>query len=380
MRIGVDYTAAARQGGGIGRYTRELMTALLAARPRHDFVLLAAAAGLGDRWRAEMARLKHLAEPGHLTLRPVPLTDDWMARIWHRLRIPLPANFLTGRIDAFYAPDFLLPPLVGDVRTLVTIHDLSFLRVPNTFPAALREYLEGAVPRSARRADCVLTDSEWTRQDVIELLSIPPERVVSLHLGVSEQFRAKAQLDERRRLDQRYALGTGAYVLAVGTVQPRKNYHRLIEALDLVRESIEVDLAIAGGRGWLADAILDAAEKRPYVHMLGFVDDADLPALYRQAAAVAYPSLYEGFGLTPLEAMACGTPVVASLASSLPEAVGDAALLVDPFDVEGLAEALTAALTDEALRARLHREGLARAAKFTWARTAQEWLAVVARL
>jgi glycosyltransferase involved in cell wall biosynthesis len=377
LRIGIDYTAAARQGGGIGRYTRELIGAVLALQPDHDFVLLAGTAGLGDAWQRQAQVLRALAAPDRLILRTLPLTDDWMARLWHRLRLPLPANLMTGKLDLFYAPDFLLPPLIGDLRTFVTIHDLSFLRHPETFPPQLRAYLESAVPRSAERADAILTDSEATRRDVIDLLGVIPERVTTILLGVSEAFTPDVAPGERAHLQDAYAIGARPYVLAVGTVQPRKNYARLIDAIDRVREAVDVELIIVGQPGWLADGVLEAAAARDHVRLLGFVDDADLPALYRQASVLAFPSLYEGFGLPPLEAMACGTPAVASTASSVPEAVGDAGLMVDPLDVAGWADALIAVLTDPDLRADLTEKGLARAAGFTWTRTAQAWLAAI---
>jgi glycosyltransferase involved in cell wall biosynthesis len=376
MRIGVDYTAAARQGGGIGRYTRELMHAVLTQQPDHDFALMAAAAGLGHQWAAEVDRLKALA-PDRLTVRSLPLSDDWMARIWHRLRLPLSATWITGAVDLFYAPDFLLPPLSARVRKVVTIHDLSFLRHPETFTPRLRAYLTQTVPRSVERADLILTDSLCTKEDVTALLGVSPDRVTALHLGVSATFGPIAESDERRRLNAAYQLGDRPYLLAVGTVQPRKNYGRLIEAVDRLRERIDIALVIVGRPAWLSDSIVEAAAARPHVKLLGFVDDEDLPALYRQAAAFAFPSLYEGFGLPPLEAMACGTPVVASNASSVPEAVGAAGLLHDPRDVDELATALLRTLTNADLRADLRQRGLARAAQFTWTRTAQEWLAAI---
>jgi len=377
MRIGIDYTAAARQGGGIGRCTRELVSAILAEQTPNDFTLLSGTAGLGDAWATQAGRLRALAAPGRLTLRTVPLTDDWMARIWHRLRIPFRATWLTGPVDLFYAPDFLLPPLPRDTRAWVTIHDLSFLRHPETFPAKLRAYLERAVPRSAERADGILTDSEATRRDVIELLGVAPERVTTVLLGVSGAFTPTAAPGEREILRAKYGLGDRPTVLAVGTVQPRKNYERLIEAVDRVRASLDVDLVIAGKPAWLSESVLEAAATRDHVRILGFVDDADLPALYRQAAVLAFPSLYEGFGLPPLEAMACGTPVVASSASSVPEAVGDAGLLLDPRDTALWADALSTVLTDADLRADMAVRGLAHAATFTWTRAARQWLALL---
>lgn len=376
MRIGIDYTSAARQGGGIGRYTRELVTALLTspAAQEHTFALLAGTAGLGEKWQIERSRLTSLAGPERLLLRSVPLTDDWMARIWHRLRIPFPANALTGRINLFFAPDFLLPPLASSVPAWAMIHDLSFVRHPETFPPQLRDYLTETVPRSVQRADHILTNSEWTRNDVMELLNLPSDRVTALYLGISPHFVPEATPEERQVLARRYGLSLRPYVLAVGTVQPRKNHRGLIAAVELLREQMEVELIIAGGKGWLGEPVLEAARERPWVRMLGFTPDEDLPALYRQAAVLAFPSIYEGFGFPPLEAMACGTPVVASNSSSMPETIGDAGILINPLDTDALADALHTVLTNPSLRESLRVKGLARAAAFTWARTASEWL------
>ena len=377
MRIAVDYTAAARQGAGIGRYTRELISAILAADASHRYVLMAATAGLGERWQCEAARLRALADGDRLTLRPLPLTDDWLARLWQRLRIPIPAEWITGGVDLFYSPDFVLPPLRHGTPALLTVHDLSFLRHPETFPNALRTYLERAVPRSVDRADHVLADSHATRRDLIELLGVPSDKITTLHLGVSSRFSPQPRPDECARLEARYDLGPKPTILAVGTVQPRKNIQLLIEALDALRANHDVTLALAGKPAWLSDPILEAAAQRDDVRVLGFVADEDLPALYRQARVFAFPSLYEGFGLPPLEALACGTPVVASNASSVPEAVGDAGLLIDPLDLPAWIHALDRALTDASLRETLRTRGLDRAARFTWARAARQWLTTV---
>ncbi|MGC9400442.1 MAG: glycosyltransferase family 4 protein [Anaerolineae bacterium] len=381
MRLAVDYTAAARQGGGIGRYARELVGALLATDDKNEYVLMAASAGLGTRWRDEQARLRTLAAaPERLGFRSLPLTDDWMARIWQRLRLPLPAELVTGPVDVFYSPDFVLPPLHTATRSLLTVHDLSFLRLPETFPPPLLRYLNDAVPRSVARADHILADSDATREDLIALLNVPPDRVTTLYSGVSHRFDPTAAPNERKHLQTHYGIGERLFVLTVGTVQPRKNYIRLMQACDPLVEEHNVELVIVGRPAWLADTTLEAADARPYVRRLGFVADGDLPALYRQAAVFAFPSLYEGFGLPPLEAMACGTPVVASTRSSVPEVVGDAGLLVDPLDVPGWTEALRRLLDDASLRATLRQRGLNRAARFTWKKAAQRWLKTVTRL
>ena len=381
MRIAVDYTSAARQGAGIGRYARELLDAILAAPSPHDFVLLTAAGGLGAAWRDEQARLRALAAtPKRLHFRSLPLTDNWMARLWQRLRLPLPAELLTGRTDCFYSPDFVLPPLTRRTTALLTVHDLSFLRHPETFTPALRRYLEDAVPRSVARADFILADSEATRRDLIALLRVPPGRITVLYSGLSSGFAAAPEPEERARLEARYGIGARPYILSVGTVQPRKNYIRLMQACDPLIAGGEMELVIVGKPAWLAAPILEAAAQRPQVRMLGYVTEADLPAVYRQAAVFAFPSLYEGFGLPVLEAMACGAPVVGSTASSVPEVVGDAGLLVDPLDVSGWSAALSRMRDDAALRADLRARGLQRAAQFSWTRAAEQWLSLVANI
>ncbi len=381
MRLAVDYTAAARQGGGIGRYARELVGALLAAGPEHEWVLMVAAGGLGDRWRREQARLQSIAAaPERLSFRSLPLSDNWMARLWQRLRLPLPAETITGRVACFYSPDFVLPPLRRATPALLTVHDLSFLHYPDTFTPPLLRYLETCVPRSIARADHILADSEATRQDLIALLAVPPEKVTTLYCGVSPHFTPQVALGERDHLRTRYGIGKRPYILAVGTVQPRKNYVRLMEACAPLAASGDLELVIVGKPAWLAEPIMAAAAERDYVHLLGFTEDGDLPALYRQAELLAFPSLYEGFGLPVLEALACGTPVVASSASSVPEVVGEAGLLVSPTDTAAWTAALRQALEDTALRADLRERGLVRAAEFTWARTAARWLDVLETL
>ncbi len=381
MRIAIDYTAAARQGAGIGRYARELVSAIVAAQEEHELLLMAASAGLGERWEREQERLRNLAShPEHLTLRSLPVTDDWMARIWQRARVPLPAEIILGDVDAFYSPDFVLPPLRKRTHALLTVHDLSFLRFPETFTPALRRYLERAVPRSIARADRILADSDATRDDLIQLLDVPPERITALYSGVSARFSPQSEPGERSALQKRYAIGERPYILSVGTLQPRKNYVRLMEACAPLAQEKELDLVIVGQPAWLAEPILAATAEYPFVKLPGFVDDGDLPALYRQAALFAFPSLYEGFGLPALEAMACGTPVVASSASSLPEVVGDAGLLVDPTDVPGWTTALRRLLEDEGLRGRLRAAGQTQATSFTWEGAAEAWWEIVRSL
>jgi glycosyltransferase involved in cell wall biosynthesis len=292
---------------------------------------------------------------------------------------PIPVEAITGPLDVFYSPDFVLPPTRRSTHTLLTVHDLSFLRYPDAFVPSLRRYLERTVPRSVARADRVLADSEATRADLIAYYGALSEKVEVLHSGVDPRFRPEQEPDEREQLRARYSVGDRPYVLSVGTLQPRKNYVRLIQAFATLPPANL--LCIAGGRGWLCEDIFAEAERHgDRVRILGFVDDADLPALYRNAALFALPSLYEGFGLPMLEAMACGTPVVCSNVSSLPEVAGDAALTVDPFDIDGLAEAMARTLEDADLQQRMIAKGLAQAARFTWTESARQLLGVFSAL
>lgn len=376
-RIGMDYTAAARETAGIGRYARELIHAVLKADPQYAYSVMAGTAGLGAAWQKQHARLKACLPASRLDIHALPLTDDWIARLWQRVRVPIPAQAIVGRIDLFYSPNFVLPPLLPGTHSLLTIHDLSFLRHPETFTEALRTYLKKVVPRSVHQATRVITDSEATRQDVIALLGTDPVKVTTLLPGVSPRFTPVSKPDEYETIRSRYNLGTKPYVLAVGTVQPRKNYVRLMQALDPIADELDCQLVIVGRPGWLAAPILDEAEKRPFVRMLGFLDDADLPALLRQAHLLAFPSLYEGFGLPPLEAMACGAPVVASSASSVPEAVGQAGVLIDPLDTDAWTRAIHDVFMNPLHREALITRGFLHSAQFTWERAAHQWLSLI---
>ncbi|MFN3929751.1 MAG: glycosyltransferase family 4 protein, partial [Thermoflexus sp.] len=322
----------------------------------------------------------------HVRLRAAPLPERGMVWLWHRLRIPFPLEALTGPADLVYSPDFLLPPTLPGRRTLLTVHDLSFEIMPETLPEPLVAYLQRNVPRAVRRATHILADSESTRQDLIRLWGVPPERITVLYSGVDPRFRPIEDPEEHARVRARYGLGSWPFLLTVGTVQPRKNYPRLIEAFAaLVREGVfpEGRLVIVGEEGWKAEGTFEAVRRSGVaerIHWLGFVADEDLPVLYSMAAAFVLVSRYEGFGLPALEAMACGAPVVVSRTSSLPEVVGDAGVQVDPESVEEIARGLRAVLTDSERRSALRAAGLERARRFTWEAAARRWGEVVEAL
>jgi glycosyltransferase involved in cell wall biosynthesis len=293
----------------------------------------------------------------------------------------------TGALDLLHAPDFVLPPTRA--RTIVTIHDLSFLVHPECAEPSMVRYLTDAVPRGLRRANVILADSQATRRDLARLLAVDPARVELVYPGVGPQF---CPLVEEAIGPVRSRLGLpDRFVLFVSTLEPRKNLVRLLEAFaqviqvedpNLQSSTSNLHFVIAGRRGWLYEDIFAAIERlqlRERVRLLDYVHDKDLPALYNLAAAFAYPSIYEGFGIPPLEALACGTPTVIADNSSLPEVVGDAAVLVSAEDVGSIASGIVRVVSDEMLRARLRVAGPEQARKFMWEQAAQRVLACYQR-
>ena len=366
-RIALDYTPALKQAGGIGRYARELTGALAAIDNSTAYRLFAAG-----------AKITELPQPPaeNFTWKPTRVSSEWLARLWHRARIPLPVEAFTGSVDLFHATDFVLPPTLRRSRALLTVHDLSFVRVPSAASPPLKAYLDAVVPPSVDAADHILADSEATKADLIDLYKTPDNKISVLYSGVNPSFRPVENPDALQAVRLKYGLADVSYILSVGTVQPRKNYSRVVQALAALRQTgRDLHYVIAGGSGWLQDELWETIERTgmtDYVHLLGLVADQDLPALYSGARMLAMTSLYEGFGLPVLEAMACGTPVITSKVSSLPEVAGKAALLVDPLDTDAIAEAILILETNDEARNQLIRSGYEQAEKFTWQRAARQ--------
>ncbi len=299
----------------------------------------------------------------------------WRRILWEQTRLAR----LTRRLDLLHGLAFAAP-LAAACPTVITVHDLSFLRFPAAFRPFNRLYLSLFTRWSTRRAARVIAVSESTRQDVIALCNVPAERVVAVPNGVSERFgpaepAAVAEFRVRAGLPERF-------ILFLGTLEPRKNITGLLDAYALARKTSPTPLPklfIAGGRGWYYQTIFAHVAELGLtddVIFPGFVPGEDLPWWHRAAEVFVYPSQFEGFGLPVLEAMACGTPVITSNASSLPEVAGDAAVLVGPRDATGLADALLRVLADPARRAQMRAAGLRQAACFSWNRTAAETVAV----
>ena len=273
--------------------------------------------------------------------------------------------------DLVHGPVFI-GPLFAPCPFVVTIHDLSFIRFPNLFRPANRFYLTVFTRLSARRARRLIAVSAHAAAETTRLLGVPAERVDVVYHGVDPVFRS-LPADRVAAFRQRYGLPE-QFLFFVGTLEPRKNLVRLVRAFARVYDG-RAGLVLAGGKGWLYDDLFAEVKALGLTEAIifpGYVMNEELPLWYNAATAVAYPSVYEGFGLPILEAQACGTPVLTSNVSSLPEAAGDAALMVDPYDVDALAEGLNRLLTDEPLRHDLRERGLIHARRFRWSNTARE--------
>ena len=371
MRIGLDVTAAVSQGGGIGRYVRELLRALTVLDTENEYRLFFASKDISTEVLPAL--------PGNFRARRIPFHDIWLARVWHRLRAPLPVELITGQVDVYHSPDFALPPTFRNTPTLLTVHDLSFCRQPSSAAPGLRHYLDGVVSRSVGRATHVLADSQSTKDDLMELYLTPENKITVLYAGVGSDFSPVTDQDTIAEVRSRYGLGDSPYILSVGTLQPRKNHVRLIAAFDRALRDSQYNLVLAGGDGWMYEDVRDQVVRRGLKQRViypGFVAEDDLPCLYSAASMMVFPSLYEGFGLPIVEAMACGVPVIASNASCLPEVAGNASLMVDPRDVSAMATAMQELVSQSSLRAALRARGLERAEQFRWENSAAELMQI----
>jgi len=298
----------------------------------------------------------------------------WRRILWEQARLPLLARSHALVHGLAYAV-----PLAAPCPTVVTIHDLSFMRFPDAFRPANRIYLSWMTRKAARRSARIVAVSESTRRDVIRFCDVPADRVVAIPNGVTAEF-CPADSSEVRAFRERKGLPE-RFMLFLGTLEPRKNLVRLLEAYDIWRrrKRSDVKLVVAGAKGWFYDQIFSRCVElglQDHVLFPGFIPPADLPWWYRAAELFVYPSLFEGFGLPVLEAMACGTPTITSDVSSLPEVAGDAALLVDPTDTQALAAAFERVLDDPIVARDLGQAGIVQAGLFSWARTALATVAV----
>ena len=353
MRIGID--ARKLHDFGIGTYIRNLLRHLARIDRETEFVVFCRP---GDA-----AQISTLGE----NFRGVPETAGNYS-ISEQLRLPMAAR--REGVALFHAPHYVLPPLLG-CKSVVTIHDCIHLMFPQYLPNRMAlAYASTSIRLAARRATRVLTVSESSKRDILRFVPVPPEKIDVIYNAYDERFGIEPAEEEVVRVRERYQL-TDEFVLYAGNVKPHKNLERLIEAFDLVRRRglPHLKLVLIGDDISRYTALRRAVHRHQlhkYVRFLGYMPEETLAVMYRLAAVFVFPSLYEGFGLPPIEAMASGTPVVTSNVSSLPEVAGDAALLVDPYDPAAIADGIDRVLRDESLRRDLRVKGLARAKQFSW--------------
>jgi glycosyltransferase involved in cell wall biosynthesis len=353
VRIGID--ARKLHDFGIGTYIRNLLRQLGRVDRTNEYVLLCRAedrdglAGIGENFRpvAESAGNYSVSE---------------------QLRIPLALK--REAVELFHAPHYVLPPLVR-CRSVVTIHDCIHLMFPQYLPNRFAlQYARTSIRLAARRATRVLTVSESSKRDILRFVDTEPDRIDVIYNAYDERFGIEPHEEDVIRVRERYQLHD-EFVLYAGNVKPHKNLERLIDAFHIVRKKglDHLKLVMIGDEISKYAGLRRAVHQHQlhkYVRFLGYLPEETLAVMYRLAGVFVFPSLYEGFGLPPLEAMASGTPVVTSNVSSLPEVAGDAAVLVDPYDPDAIADGIYRVLTDESLRRDLKRRGLARAAQFSW--------------
>jgi len=371
MTTYIDISAAVHHRAGLGRYAGSLARALVTAD--HSTPLTAGPDRYGLFYNRERG-VEPLAGLEHLPARTVALGyKPWRMLVWLGQLARVGLDRFLPNAELFHATEHLLLPL-RSVPTVLTVHDLIFRRFPAHHKRLNRWYLNLTLPLYCRRADHIIAVSECTRRDLIAAYHLPPQKITVIDEAAAPHFRPQPP-EAVAAVRARYGL-PDRYLIFCSTIEPRKNLSRLLAAFETLHADRLTDsLVIVGRRGWLYDdffARLEQSPARDAVIFPGYLPDADLPPIYAGAQACVFPSLYEGFGLPVLEAMACGTPVATSSTSSIPEVGGDAALYFSPTDVEQIAETTRRILRDPALRDEMRARGLAQAARFSWAQTAKE--------
>jgi glycosyltransferase involved in cell wall biosynthesis len=358
VRIGID--ARKLHDFGIGTYIRNLLRHLARLDTGTEYVLLCR--------REDRPILATLGD----NFRPVPESAGNYS-VSEQLKIPLALR--REGVTLFHAPHYVLPPLVS-CRSVVTIHDCIHLMFPQYLPNKFAlNYARASIGMASRRAERVLTVSESSKRDILRFVNIEPAKIEVIYNAYDERFGIEPKEDDVIRVRERFQLHD-EFVLYAGNVKPHKNLERLIEAFHIVRNKglDHLKLVMIGDEISRYTSLRRAVHRHQlhkYVRFLGYLPEQTLAVMYRLAGLFVFPSLYEGFGLPPLEAMASGTPVVTSNVSSLPEVAGDAAVLVDPYDPEAIADGMHRVLTDESLRRELRHKGLARARQFSWEESAR---------
>ncbi len=372
MRIGFDITAIPRAKSGVGFYVLNLLKALAKIDKENTFYIFS---------KKEDELL-------------VDFEADNFHTIWHSMsnrllrlgweQTLLPRHISKYKLNIFHSPHYTVP-LKCRVPVVTTFHDMTFFSHPEVHEKSKVIFFQRMIPIAAQRADAIIAVSESTKKDVVNFLNLPKDKVDVIYEGVDVNFYRPISKDQKVDLiRERYGLEKD-FLLFVGTLEPRKNIEGVIKAFLQVTKKTkkQYNLVVGGTKGWHYKSIFELVQKMNLhreVIFTGYVPEEDLPYLFNAASVFVYPSFYEGFGIPPLEAMACGTPLVTSNISSLPEVVADAGLLVDPFSTDEIADAIIRVLTDQNLCSELARKGRKRAQLFSWEKAAKETLAVYRRV
>ncbi len=362
MRIAVDARLTDYSAGGIPEYIQQLSTRLPKLDNLNEYIVLNAIKTRQRQYSNKHAKMVKCWTPAHHVLERYSLTLELLPRNIHLL----------------HSPDFI-PPRGGTWKSVITIHDLSFLLYPHFLTPDSQQYYNNQIRHAVRRADAILADSNTTRNDILEHLDVAPDKVTTVYLAPHERFQPQPNQIVKSTLS-RLKLPS-QYLLFVGTFEPRKNINGLLQAYSslISKQHDTPQLIMIGRQGWLHEPIGDLIRKlnlQNQVQILTNVDVQDLPAIYTGAIALLLPSHYEGFGFPVLESMACGTAAVISDKGSLPEIAGDSALQCNPNSTESIEEAITLLLTDSKLRSNLEKKGHKQSSLFTWNKCCQQTLDV----
>ncbi len=362
MRIGIDATALPPQPVGAGNYIIQLIRALASLKVNDEFVIFAQQRGQA---------LISLPENDSFEWTILEDRNPGSRLIWEQTLFP--QLIKRSGVDLLHSMHYTRPVRLP-CASVVTFHDMTFFLYPELHTRAKRLFFPLAIRASARQADALTAVSESTRQDAIRVLGISPEKIAATQLGVDPAFRPINDAGFKRVIAEKYDLPE-RFILYVGLLEPRKNLPMLIRAYKrLIDGGENFKLVLVGRYGWRYEELLrqiNNLDLEGMVHFTGYVSQEDLPLVYNLSSLFVYPTLYEGFGLPALEAMACGVPVITTDVSSLPEIVGEAGILVPVNNVEALYGAMIAVLGDEDLRRKMINKGIQRAAKFTWEQTAK---------
>jgi len=366
MKIGIDISQLAFPGTGVGTYTKNLVENLLRIDQENDYVLFYSSL------RREIKGEELKIENNNVKLKNYRFPPLFLEILWNRFHF-LSIEKFTGQLDVFHTSDWLEPP--AKCPKVTTIHDLAIFKYPEAFSPRGGHNIVSNLKRKLewvkKESRVIIAVSENTKNDVIEILGISPKRIKVIYEACDEIFMRKRSQKEIEEVKKKYKI-SGDYILGVGTLEPRKNLKRLFEAFSLLTESVPVKLVVTGKVGW-GESIEKLKIKNEKLKILGYVPKEDLAPLYAGAQVFVYPSLYEGFGLPILEAMACGCPVVTSNISSMPEVAGKAAILIDPKNIEDIALGIKKAIEK---RDELIREGFERVKNFSWEKNAKETLKI----